>query len=104
MVHFLTKVTPLHNLLATALRMEYMLSTNGVSSQYDVRELTCRRLYDVIESNVWSLKSLDVMAESYGSLMSSVLMSKLSPELRLVASRRFGAMDTWDFTACPVKR
>ena len=77
--------------------MEYMLNADGVSSQHDVRGL--RRLYDVIESNVRSLKSLDVKAESYGSLLSSVLMSKLPPELRLVASRRFGDTDTWDFTA-----
>ena len=77
--------------------MEYMLNAEGVSSQHDVRGL--RRLYDVIESNVRSLKSLDVKAESYGSLLSSLLMNKLPPELRLVASRRFGDTDTWDFTA-----
>ena len=56
-------------------------------------------MYDVIESNVGSVKPLDVKAESYGSLLSSVLMSKLPPKLRLVASRRFGDTDSWDFTA-----
>ena len=48
-----------------------------------------RHLYDVIESNVRSLKSLGVRAESYGSLLSSVLMNKLPSELRLIASRKF---------------
>lgn len=75
--------------------MEQLLSIDRVSSQHDVKGL--RQLYDTIESNVRSLKSLDVKAESYGSLLSSVLMNKLPPELRLVASRKFGDTDSWDF-------
>ena len=77
--------------------MEQLLNVDGVSSQHDVKGL--RHLYDVIESNVRSLKSLDVKAESYSSLLSSVLMNKLPSELRLTASRKFGDTDSWDFSA-----
>ena len=77
--------------------MEQLLTTEGVSSQHDVKGL--RHLYDVIETNVRSLKSLDVKAETYGSLLLSVQMNKLPSELRLIASRKFGDTDSWDFTA-----
>ena len=46
-----------------------------------------------------SLKSLGVRAESYGSLLSSVLMNKLPSELRLIASRKFGDAESWDYSA-----
>lgn len=75
--------------------MEQLLNVDSVTSQYDVKGL--RHLYDVIESNVRSLKSLGVKAESYGSLLSSVLMTKLPSELRLMASRKFGDSDSWNF-------
>ena len=65
--------------------MEQLLSVERVTSQHDVKGL--RHLYDVIESNVRSLRSLDVSADSYSSLLSSVLMNKLPPELRLIATR-----------------
>lgn len=77
--------------------MEHLLNIDGVSSQHDVKGL--RHLYDAIESNVRSLQSLDVRAESYGPLLSSVLMNKLPLELRLIASRKFGDTDSWDFSA-----
>lgn len=38
-------------------------------------------------------------AESYGSLLSSVLMNKLPSELRLMASRKFGDAGSWDSSA-----
>ena len=63
--------------------MEQLLNIDSVASQHDVKGL--RQLYDVIESNVRSLKSLGVKADSYGSLLSSVLMTKLPSELRLIA-------------------
>ena len=75
--------------------MEQLLNVDSVTSPYDVKGL--RHLYDVIESNVRSLKSLGVKAESYGSLLSSVLMTKLPSELRLMASRKFGDSDSWNF-------
>lgn len=75
--------------------MEQLLNVGSVTSQCDVKGL--RHLYDVIESNVRSLKSLGVKAESYGSLLSSVLMTKLPSELRLMAGRKFGDSDSWNF-------
>ena len=74
-----------------------MVSIDSISSQHDVKGL--RRLCDVIDTNVRSLTSLDVKAESYGSLLSSVLLNKLPSELRLMASRKFGGTDSWDFSA-----
>ena len=76
--------------------MEQLLSVEGVTSQRDVKGL--RHLYDVIESNVRSLRSLGVSADSYGSLLSSVLMNKLPPELRLIVTRKFGGTDSLDFS------
>ena len=75
--------------------MEQLLNVDSVTSPYDVKGL--RHLYDVIESNVLSLKSLGVKAESCGSLLLSVLMTKLPSELRLMASRKFGDSDSWNF-------
>ena len=75
--------------------MEQLLNIDDVASQHDVKCL--RQLYDVIESNVRSLKSLGVKADSYGSLLSSVLMTKLPSELRLIVSRKFGDSDSWKF-------
>ena len=40
-----------------------------------------RRLYDDVESHVRRLKALGVTSESYGSLLSSVLLSKLPQDL-----------------------
>ena len=68
--------------------MEQLLNAVGVSSQHDVKGL--RHLYNVIESNVHSLRSLGMSTESYGSLLSAASMSKLLSNLRLTASRKFG--------------
>ena len=75
--------------------MEQLLAIEGVNSQHDTKGL--RHLYDVVESNVRSLKSLGVNAESYGSLLSPVLMNKLPSELKLIVSRKFKESNDWDF-------
>ena len=75
--------------------MEQLLNIDGVASQHDVKGL--RQLYDVIESNVRSFKSLGVKADFYGSLLSSVVMTRLPSELRLIISRKFGDSDSWIF-------
>ena len=46
-----------------------------------------RRLYVDVESHIRSLKSLGVVPDSYGSLLSPVLLNKLPPELRLVSRK-----------------
>ena len=52
--------------------MEILLGAESVSSATQVASL--HRLYDKVESNVRSLSSLGVNSESYGSLLSPVLL------------------------------
>lgn len=66
--------------------MEILLNTEAITSEQNVRGL--RRLYDDVESHIRSLKSLGVAPESYGALLSPVLLNKLPPELRLIVSRK----------------
>ena len=65
--------------------MENLLGIDAITSQHNLKGL--RHLYDTVESQVRSLRSLGVPAASYGSLLSSVLMNKLPQELRLIVSR-----------------
>ena len=65
--------------------MDILLNLDAITSSYNLRGL--RRLFDLVESNVRGLRSLGVPPESYGSLLSSVLMYKLPQEFRLLASR-----------------
>ena len=71
--------------------MESLLAVNAVTSDQHLREL--RRLYDQSEANIRSLKALGVEPEAYGAMLSSVLLSKLPPELRLIVSRKVAASD-----------
>jgi len=66
--------------------METLLNTDIVTSDHNVRGL--RRLYDNVESHMRSLKALGVNPDAYGTMLSSVLLNKLPPELRLIVSRR----------------
>ena len=65
--------------------MDVLLNVEPVTSQYNLSGL--RHMYDPMESHIQSLKSLGVASESYGSLLSPVLLNKLPSELRLIASR-----------------
>ena len=73
--------------------MNSLVKLEPVSSQHDVKAL--RRFYDAVESNVRGLKALGVPRESYGALLSSVVISKLPPEMRLIVSREMDEED-WD--------
>lgn len=66
--------------------MEALLAITAVTADHHLRDL--RRLYDQSESNIRSLKALGIEPESYGAMLSSVLLSKLPPELRLIVSRK----------------
>ena len=66
--------------------MEILLNTEAITSEQNVRGL--RRLYDDVESHIRSLKLLGVAPDSYGALLSPVLLNKLPPELRLIVSRK----------------
>ena len=71
--------------------MESLLSINAVTSDSHLRDL--RRLYDQSEANIRSLKALGVEPESYGAMLSSVLLSKLPLDLCLTVSRKVSADD-----------
>ena len=75
-----------------ATHMDILLNVETVMSSNNLKGL--RHLYDTVEAHVRGLKSLGVSAESYGSLLSSVLMNKLPQELRLILSRSVGD-DHW---------
>ena len=51
--------------------MDLLLNIDPVTSQHNLKGL--RHLYDTVESQVRSLKALGVSADSYGSILSSVL-------------------------------
>ena len=71
--------------------MEALLNTEAVTSDNHLRDLRC--LYDKSESNIRSLKALGVKSDSYGAMLSSVLLNKLPPDLRLIVSRKVSADD-----------
>ena len=74
--------------------MDLLLNLEGVTSQHNLKGL--RQLCDVVESNVRGLRALGVPSTSYGGLLSSILISKLPPELRLIISRGLNEGE-WDF-------
>eukprot|EP00795_Rhopilema_esculentum_P014292 gene14292-5330_t len=61
--------------------METLLNLQKVSSDRDLKAF--RKLFDTIEVNVRSLKSLGIDFEQYGALLVPVLMSKIPDEIRL---------------------
>ena len=68
--------------------MDILLNIDAVTSQHNLKDL--RHLYDLVESHVQSLKLLGVSPDAYGTLLSSVLLNKLPPEIRLIANRTVG--------------
>ena len=73
--------------------MEGLLNIDAVTLHYNIKGL--RHLYEVVESQIRGLKSLGISAESYGNLLSSILMNKLPQELRLIISREI-QHDKWE--------
>ena len=72
------------------------MNAEAMTSPHNVKVL--RHLHDVLESSVRSLKALGVAAETYGSLLVSVLMNKLPSDLRLIIglkSKREGKCCVW---------
>lgn len=68
--------------------METLLSVEAVTSDFNLKAL--RRLYDTVEAQVRGLKSMGVEAETYGALLSSVVLAKIPHDIRLVVSREMG--------------
>ena len=74
--------------LIIARHMDTLLELEPVTSSTNIKAL--RRLYDQIEFQVRSLKSLEVPLDSYGNLLSSLFMNRLPQEFRLLVSREVG--------------
>ena len=72
--------------------MEILFNLDSSTYHSHVRSL--RQPHDNVESSVRSLKSLVVSRESYGGLLTSILMNKLPEEFRLVIKRQKGD-DDW---------
>ena len=68
--------------------MDTLLGLESVTLASNVK--TLRRLYDQLEFQVRSLKSFEVPVNSYGNLLSSLLMNRLPQEIRLLMSREIG--------------
>lgn len=63
--------------------MDRLLQAPAITSASDLTRL--RNLYDLVETQVWSLTFLAVEASSYGSLLLSVLINKLPEKVRLLS-------------------
>jgi len=73
--------------------MDTFLELESVSSVNNIKALCC--LYDQFEFQVRSLRSLEVPLDSYGNLLSSLVMNRLPKDLHLIISREVGHAE-WD--------
>ena len=65
--------------------MEILLNIEGVTSGRNLKAL--RHLYDTIEAQIRGLNSMGVTADTYGGLLSSVVLSKIPHDICLIVSR-----------------
>ena len=68
--------------------MEVLMSVEAVAFETQLKAL--RRFY---ETQVRGLKAMGVTSETYGGLLSSVMLGKISPEIRLIITRQLGDED-----------
>ena len=87
-----------NNQLIISRHMDVLMNLETVGSQGDVKKLRC--LFDAVETQVRELKALGVTSESYGALLSSTLLNKLPPEIRLIVSRGL-TDDGWNLDTIP---
>ena len=71
--------------------MDILLNLEAVVSDSNLRAL--RHLYDTVEAQIRGLNSMGVQSETYGALLSSVVLGKLPQEIRLLLSRGMGDGD-----------
>ena len=74
--------------------MEVLLNLEPVTSSRNTKGL--RHLYDKVETQVRCLRSLGVTPSSYGSVLASILMSKIPHDLCLIVSREVSS-EEWEF-------
>ena len=71
--------------------MDILLNLEAVVSDSNLRAL--RHLHDTVEAQIRGLNSMGVQSETYGALLSSVVLGKLPQEIRLLLSRGMGDGD-----------
>ena len=74
--------------------MQKLLNLKTVEDVKDTRLL--RRLFDIIEIQVRSLKNLRYESDRYGPLLIPIITSKLPRELNLFISRQFECSEGWE--------
>ena len=77
--------------------MEDLLKLPSVTSVHETKKL--RELFNKIEINIRGLNAIGVESQSFGNLLVPGVMEKISSELRLVVSRKFGSEESWNFDA-----
>ena len=76
--------------------IDQLLSISLVESLTDIKKI--RYIYDKIEPAVRNLKSLKVDIRQYGPVLISIIMNKLSTEIKLQISRIMPATEEWNVT------
>ena len=77
--------------------MDALLKLPSVHSVHETKKV--RELYDKIGINIRGLNALGVESQSFGNLLVPIIMEKISSELRLIISRKFGSEGTWNLDA-----
>ena len=72
--------------------MDLLLELEPVFSMRDLKKIC--HLYDQVEGHVRNLRSLGVSSESYGSLLSPIVMKRLPQELCIIVSKQ--GSDSWN--------
>ena len=73
--------------------MDSLLNLPAITSHHDLKGL--RHLYDSVEAHVRGLRAVGVTSDSYGGLLTSIVMNKLPSEIRLIISREL-TEEKWD--------
>ena len=68
--------------------MDALLNTPAILLHQDVKGL--RRLYDSMEAHIRGLQALGIAVSGYGDMLSSVIVNKLPPEIRLLVMKLLG--------------
>ena len=66
--------------------MDLLLHLEAMPSAHNLKGL--RQLFDTVESSVRALRTLGIVASSYVSLLSSILINKMPPEFCLIMSHK----------------
>ena len=78
------------------MHMDNLLKIQAVKSSQELDKL--RAMCDQIEGIVWSLDSMSIGTEMYGTFFTPVVLSKIPEDFRVMLSRKLDE-DTWDLSA-----